>query len=146
MRSSSRFCTSSLNADLPSIFTRGSRFRMSKIVGRMSIVSTQASSVSPFFWPGALMNSGIGAISAAFSRVSRRRSRACGNATPWSAATTISESSQRPSSLRCFHRCWSSRSANPVWRKWRWSNTFSWPVSSKDWFDKPGITSFGALR
>ena len=30
-------------ADFPSIFTCGSRFRMSKIVGRMSIVSTQAS-------------------------------------------------------------------------------------------------------
>ena len=53
-RSVSRFFTSALYADLPSIFTRGSRFRMSKIVGRMSIVSTQASLTLAFFWPGRL--------------------------------------------------------------------------------------------
>ena len=40
MRSSSRFCTLSLKAELPSISTFGSTFSRSKIVGRMSTVST----------------------------------------------------------------------------------------------------------
>jgi hypothetical protein len=42
---------------------------LSKIVGRMSIVSTQASSVLAFFWFGALMNS-VGSL--AFLPLSER--------------------------------------------------------------------------
>jgi hypothetical protein len=145
-RSSSRLRTSSLNADFPSIFTRGSRFRTSKIVGRMSIVSTQASFTLARVCPGALMSSGIGAISAAVSRPRRRRSRACGNATPWSAATTISASSQRPSLRSLCQVRWSIRSAKPVCRTCRWSSTSSWPWSSKACCEMPGIASFGARR
>ena len=91
IRSSVRFCTSSEKADLPSILTFGSSPSTSNTVGRMSIVETQASSVLPRFWPGALISNGTGAISAAVSRPSRLRSRRRGKATPWSAATTISD-------------------------------------------------------
>ena len=93
------------------------------------------------------MNSGIGAISAAVSRRRRLRStRPFGNATPWSAATTISESSHMPSSFSFFHSFCSWRSANIVCSAWRWNSTSSWPWSSKDWVDMPSIASFGWRR
>src|SRR4029078_11716276 len=71
--------------------TFGSTFRMSRIVGRMSIVSTHDWSTFALFWPGALMNNGIGAISRAVVRLRRRRSRAGGKATPGCAAATRCE-------------------------------------------------------
>ena len=114
---------------------------MSKIVGRMSMVATQASSTLPCFWPGALISSGTGAISPAFPRVSRRRSRRLreGHAV----VGRDHDQGRCPTCppLEVLHSSWSSRSANPVWRKWRWSSTSSCHWSLYAWLESPGIAS-----
>ena len=115
MRSSSRFCTSSLIGRLAVHLD----LRVEVRARRRSSAGCRSSRPRRrrpcrCVWPGALMNSGTGAISAAvLAAEPPALARACGNATPWSAATTISDLSQIPSSFSLLPQRCSSRSAKP---------------------------------
>ena len=84
----------------PSV-VHGRRTRSSAAsVGRRSMVSTLASTVTPWRCPGRLMNSGTAAMSANEASVACRKGKPGRRLAPWSAVTASSASSYSPAARR----------------------------------------------